>query len=102
MLSVLVMLHALPYLPRRGRLFGIAVPPEIRYGSQGALLLRRYQLRLLPWTLATILVLLLIPAVWLPVGMTLLPLVPTVVAIRLFWQGRSGARSFALPASPIR
>jgi uncharacterized membrane protein len=99
---VLVMLHALPYLPRRGRLFGIAVPPEIRYGSQGVSLLRRYQLRLLPWAPATILVLLLIHAVWLPLGMTLLPLVPTFVAIRLFFQGRSEARRFALPVSPIR
>lgn len=43
-------LHALPWLPRPSRLFGIAVPPAIRYGSEGRRLIRLYQLQLLPVT----------------------------------------------------
>jgi uncharacterized membrane protein len=53
--TALVLLHALPLMPKRSRLFGVDVPPEIRYGREGSRLMRRYQLWLLPFTIAAFL-----------------------------------------------
>jgi len=57
-------LHALPFLPRPDRLFGVAVPREIRYGDEGRHALRRYELHLLPWTAAAFVVSLWLPLSW--------------------------------------
>jgi len=59
----LASLHALPFVPRPDRLFGVAVPREIRYGNEGRQALRRYELRLLPWTVAA-----LFASLWLPLS----------------------------------
>jgi uncharacterized membrane protein len=98
----LLALHALPFLPRRGRLFGVAVPPGVRNGSEGSRLLRGYQFLLLPWTLAALLIELWIPAGWASAGLALAPIVPLVAANRLWQRGRTEARRFALPASSVR
>ena len=46
-------MHVLPWLSRRGRLFGRTVSEEF-LESQGRALVRRYELRLLPWTVAAV------------------------------------------------
>jgi uncharacterized membrane protein len=98
---MLPLLHALPFLPRRSRLFGVAVPPEVRGGSQAARLLRQYQLLLLPWTAAVLLIELLIPLGWMPAGLAA-PLLPLLAAAWLWQRGHREARGFALPVSSIR
>ena len=60
----LASLHALPFLPRPDRLFGVAVPREIRYGNEGRRALRRYEFHLLPWTAAAFVVSLWLPLSW--------------------------------------
>lgn len=102
LMPTLVLFHLFPLLPRRGRLFGIAVPPEVRYGAQGAQLLRHYQVRLLPWTAGAVLIGLWIASAWLAVLLAVLPLVTLIAATWLFYQGRSAARPFGLPGSPVR
>jgi len=98
---MLPLLHVLPFLPRRSRLFGVAVPPEVRDGSQAARLLRQYQLRLLPWTAAVLLIELWIPLGWMPAGLSA-PLLPLLAAAWLWQRGHREARRFAQPASSIR
>ena len=102
LMPTLVLLHLFPFLPRRGRLFGIAVPPAVRYGAQGAQLLRHYQLSLLPWTAGAALIgLRFASEARLAILMMVLPLPSLIAATWLFYQGRSAARPFALPASPV-
>jgi len=102
LIPVLVLMHTLPFLPRRERLFGLAVPPEIRHGAQGAQLVGDYERRLLPWTIAAVLLGVFMPTAWLVAVPIAVPLVPLSGACRLFLKGRAAARAFALPASPIR
>ena len=47
----MLLLHAIPFLHKRARLFGVDVAPEIRYGREGSRIIRRYELWLLPFTL---------------------------------------------------
>ena len=94
--------HALPYIPRPYRLFGVAVPREIRYGSEGRTMLRRYGFQLLPWTVATLLAILCLPIAWAAMWTVFVSFLPLIVASRAFSRGRSGAQRFALPAPSIR
>lgn len=94
--------HALPYVARPDWLFGVAVPREIRYGSEGRAMLRHYGLQLLPWTVAILLGTLWLPAAWSEMWVLFVSFVPLIVASRAFSRGRSGAQHFALPAPSIR
>ncbi len=100
LLLALVLLHALPVLPRRPRLFGIDVPPEIRYGREGSRLLRRYRFWLLPFTLGAALIIVL----W--TGRPLLVVAGVSAAcfasIALLYVCQAAARRFALPSPSIR
>lgn len=100
LLLTLLLLHTLPVLPRRSRLFGVDVPPEIRYGREGSRLLRRYQLWLLPFTLG---------AAVLIVFWTARPLLVVAgvaaacfAAIALLSRCQAAAKRFALPSPSIR
>jgi uncharacterized membrane protein len=99
---VLASLHALPFLPRPDRLFGIAVPREIRQGSEGRQLLRRYQWRLLPWTAAALLASFWLPLAWVVAWAALAPLIPLAAAGVSFSRGRAAAKPFALAAPSTR
>jgi hypothetical protein len=72
----LASLHALPFVPRPDRLFGVAVPREIRCGNEGWQALRHYQLQLLPWTAAVLFVSLWLPLSWAVLWMEAAFLIP--------------------------
>jgi uncharacterized membrane protein/dienelactone hydrolase len=94
----LALLHALPMLPGRARLFGVEVPREVRYGSHGRRLLRRYQMRLLPVGMAALLA-----AAWMPVTWLWLAIAtPAIAALWLHYRGHADAVGFALPAPSRR
>jgi hypothetical protein len=98
----LASLHALPFVPRPDRLFGVAVPREIRYGSEGRQILRRYELQLLPWTAAALLASLWLPLSWAVMWVVSLSLVPMIAAGWIFSRRRAEVRPFALPAPSTR
>jgi len=98
----LVILHALPYIPRPYRLFGVVVPREIRYGSEGRKMLRRYGLQLLPWTVATLLAALWLPFTWAAMWLAFVTFIPLIAAAQAFSRGRASALHFALPAPSTR
>lgn len=96
----LVLLHVLPLLPRRSRLFGVNVPPEVRHGREGARLMRTYQLWLMPFTVVASLIVLF----W-----TFRPLlvvgsvgVASCAAVGLLYRCQTRAKRFALPPPSIR
>jgi uncharacterized membrane protein len=95
-----LLLHALPLLPRRSRLFGVDVPPEIRYGSEGSRLMRGYQLWLLPFTVGALLILVL----WTFRSAIVFGgvAVAAFAALWLLYQGHAQAVRFALPPPSIR
>lgn len=96
---VLALLHALPLWPSPACLFGVRVTPEIRTGPEGVRLLRRYQLRLLPFTAAAILpVILLLRVPWVLTAMVVAWLASVALAIHC----HRAARRFALPPPSIR
>ena len=93
---ILMLLHALPLLPKRSRLFGAEVPREVRYGSEGAKLLRGYQLRLLPFSLVALLA-----AWWAPVAWLWLTVAsPSIAALWLLYRCHAAAARFALLPAP--
>jgi uncharacterized membrane protein len=97
LLLALPLLHALPLLPKRSRLFGVEVPPEVRYGSEGQRLARSYQLRLLPFTLGAFLL-----ACWTPPQWLWIDFVPVFAALWLLYRYHDQAVPFALPPLSIR
>ncbi|HEU0143068.1 MAG TPA: DUF5808 domain-containing protein [Bryobacteraceae bacterium] len=100
--ATLATLHVLPFLPHRDRLFGVAVPPEVRYGSEDRQALRRYELHLLPWTATAFFVSLWLPLSWAAVWMSAASLLPLIAAGRIFWRTRGEIQHLALPASSTR
>lgn len=98
----LAILHALPYIPRPYRLFGVAVPREIRYGSEGRRMLRRYGFQLLPWSVATLLAALCLPIAWAAIWTIFAMLIPLIAATQAFSRGRAGAQHFALHVPSTR
>jgi uncharacterized protein len=94
----LALLHALPLLPRRSRLFGVDVPREVRYGSEGARLLRSYQLGLFPFSMAAFLAACWIPFTWLWAPVSL----PAIAALWLLYRCHANAVRFALPPPSTR
>ncbi len=54
--------HVVPWMSRRERLFGVTVSEEFRERERPALV-REYELRLLPWTVAAVAGSLLLPLV---------------------------------------
>jgi uncharacterized membrane protein len=99
---ILVLLHALPFAPRPNRLFGVAVPREIRYGNEGRLALRQYELRLLPWTAAALAASLWLPLPWAALWMTAATVIPLYASLWIFARRRAGIRHLALPAPSTR
>jgi uncharacterized membrane protein len=96
----LILLHALPLLPKRSRLFGVDVAPEIRSGPEGARLMRRYQMCLLPFTVGAFLLI---------TGWTFRPLlaggglaVAAFAAVGLVYRYHARAKPFAVPPPSIR
>lgn len=98
MLLALALLHAIPFLPQRSRLFGVNVPPEIRYGPEGSRLIRSYQWWLLPFTIAAIVAC----ATFRPQLIVAAVAVPTFAAVGLLYLFHSRAKRFALPPPSIR
>jgi uncharacterized membrane protein len=98
----LASLHALPFAPRPDRLFGAAVPREIRYGNEGRQALRRYELRLLPWTAAALFVSLWLPLSWAVLWAEAAFLIPLIAAGWIFSRRRTEIRHLALPAPSTR
>ena len=95
---ILMLLHALPLLPRRSRLFGAEVPREVRYGSEGGRLLRGYQVRLLPLSIVALLA-----AWWAPVTWLWLTVAsPSMAALWLLYRCHAAAVRFALPPPSTR
>jgi uncharacterized membrane protein len=96
----MVLLHAIPLLPRRSRLFGVDVPPEIRYGPEGSRLLRRYRFSLLPFTLGAALII----VFWTARPLLVVSGVAAAcfAAVWLQFRYQSRAKRFALPAPSIR
>lgn len=95
-------LHALPFIPRRDRLFGATVPREIRCGAEGRQALRRYELQLLPWTAAVLLA-----SLWLPFDQAVMwtalgSLIPVIAAGWIFSRRYAEVRPFALPTPSTR
>jgi uncharacterized membrane protein len=85
--------HALPYFHGR-RLFGVAMPVEAR-----AELMRRYELQLLPWTIASLIAAVFLPlawCVWVAVA------VSGIATIRAYARSYTAARRFAAPDSGVR
>ena len=94
----LVLLHGLPRLSKRSRIFGVEVPGEVRCGSDGSGLLRRYQMGLLPFSVAALLA-----SWWTPAAWQWLPI--AVLAIAALWlldRGHAAAVRFALPPPSTR
>src|ERR1035438_6341751 len=93
----LVLLHALPLIPKRSQLFGVDVTREVRHGSEGGRLLRSYQVRLLPLSMAALLA-----AWWTPAGGLWLVVAPAIAALWLLYRGHADAVRFALPPPSMR
>jgi uncharacterized membrane protein len=97
----LLMEHALPYFHGK-RLFGVAVPGGVRYGGKGAELIRRYEVQLLPWTMATLLAAAFLPFSWAVIWINALMVIPAIATIRAYAHAHEGARRFAAAQSGIR
>lgn len=96
----LLLLHALPFLPRPTRLFGVQVVSEIRSGPEATRLLRRYQLYLLPFTAAAFLIVVFFPlrVPWVVATIA----AASFAAVGLAHHGHNAALRFALPPPSIR
>jgi len=81
-------------------LFGVSVPPEIRYGPEGSRLIRSYQCWLLPFTMGTFL--LVIFFTFLPLLIVAAIALSSFAAIGLLYRFHSRAKRFALPPPSIR
>jgi uncharacterized membrane protein len=99
---VMASLHALPFLPRPERLFGLAVPREVRYGMEGRQAIRRYELHLLPWTAAALVASITLPLSWAAVWLVAASLLPLYAAGWIFARRRTEVRHLALPAPSLR
>ena len=93
--------HALPYLHGR-RLFGVAVPAEVRYGTQGAELIRRYQLQLLPWTVISLAAASFLPLGWAALWLDAAIVITAIATMRAYARAYEGARRYAVPDAGIR
>jgi uncharacterized membrane protein len=93
-----LMEHALPYFHGK-RLFGVVVPAEIRYGSRGAELIRRYEWQLLPWTIVSLAAASFLPPSW---AVALSVAVTGTATIRAYAHAYEGARRFSPADSGIR
>lgn len=102
LVSIFLSLHLLPFLPRSGRLFGIAVAPDIRYGQQGRHLLRSYEIHLLPWTLGALACSIFLPLAWSVIWILCASLVPLIAAGSIFSRVRRQVQPLALTVSSLR
>jgi uncharacterized membrane protein len=93
--------HALPYLHGK-RLFGVLVPGPIRYGDEGAAVIRRYELQLLPWSIACLLAMILVPISWIYLGAGAAMAVYLIATLRGFAVANASARKFAVAGGSIR
>jgi uncharacterized membrane protein len=99
-ICALLLLHALPLLPTRPRLFGVSVAPEIRNGPESTRLLRRYQLYLLPFTAAAALIVIFFPlrVPWIVAAIA----AASFASLGLVIRYHAVALRFALPPPSIR
>jgi uncharacterized membrane protein len=95
-------LHALPFMPRPDRLFGVAVPREIRSGKEVRQALRRYELQLLPWTALALLASLWLPLPWVVMWVSCGSVIPLIAAGWIFSRRRNDLQHLALPAASTR
>jgi uncharacterized membrane protein len=93
----LACLHALPFVSRQDRLFGVAVPREIRDDGEARQILRRYELQLLPWTIAAGLAVVYLPLPWAAIGIVSTTLVPLIAALWIFSKRSREVRDLLLP-----
>jgi len=98
---ILLMNHAIPYFHGR-LLLGVTVPGDVRCGSQGATIIRRYELQLLPWTLAGLLSAILLPLSWAPIWFCAAIAAPGIATIRAYAHAYRGARRFSTADTGIR
>jgi uncharacterized membrane protein len=93
--------HALPYL-HGSRLFGVFVPNQIRYGTEGSAIIRRYELYLLPWSIACLLAVILAPVTWIYFMAGAAMLVFLIATLRGFAVANASAQRFAVANTRIR
>jgi uncharacterized membrane protein len=91
--------HALPYFHGR-RLFGVIVPSEVRYGREGARIIRNYEKRLSPWTLLSLIVVILLPVSALPIIVA--AAVTGVATSCAYALAYSASRRFGAPDTGVR
>lgn len=101
MVFLLLAEHALPYLHGK-RLFGVLVPGPIRYGVEGAGIIRHYELHLLPWSTACLLAMIFVPISWIYPGAGAAMVVFVIATLRGFAVANASARKFAVAGGSIR
>ena len=89
-------------MPRPDRLFGVAVPREIRSGKEVRQALRRYELQLLPWTALALLASLWLPLPWVVMWVSCGSVIPLIAAGWIFSRRRNDLQHLALPAASTR
>jgi uncharacterized membrane protein len=101
MLFLILSEHALPSLHGK-RLFGVLVPGEIRYGAEGAAIIRRYELHLLPWSIACLIAMIFVPTSWIYLGAGAAMIVYMIATLRGFAVANASARKFVVAGHSIR
>jgi uncharacterized membrane protein len=101
MVFVILSEQSLPYLHGK-RLFGVLVPGPIRYGAEGAAVIRHYELRLLPWSIACLIAMIFVPIAWIYLGAGAAMIVYVIATLRGFAVANASARKFAVAGTSIR
>jgi uncharacterized membrane protein len=100
MVFVILSEQALPYLHGK-RLFGVLVPGDIRYGVEGAAVIRRYELYLLPWSIACLIAMIFVPISWICLGAGAAMAVYLIATLRGFAVANASARKFVVVGHSI-
>ncbi|MGD0788408.1 MAG: DUF1648 domain-containing protein [Terracidiphilus sp.] len=101
MIFLILTEHALPYLHGK-RLFGVLVPGQIRYGAEGAAVIRRYERHLLPWSIACLIAMIFVPILWIYLGAGAAMIVYLIATLRGFAVANASAKKFAVASHGIR
>ena len=101
MVFLLLAEHALPYLHGE-RLFGVLIPGDIRYGVEGAAIIRRWELHLLPWSIVCLIAVIFLPISWIFLGAGAAMVVFLIATLRGFAVANASARKFAVAGHNIR
>ncbi len=95
-------LHLLPEFRRSDRLFGVTLSPQYLHSHPARRILARYEMRLLPASVATVVAPLLAPIAVAPLLSAALILTLVAVSLILFNSGWKEVRHHAVPSPPIR